>query len=130
MTFIAKMKGALGLKKKAEPFARIEPAPMKRKPSVGLKQKTPIAPRSKTKRKPAKDFDHMEYVASQPCVICGYWPVEVHHCISNRFSQARAPDDMTIPLCYNHHRGDAGIHTNKALWEQLYGPDTDYLPRI
>lgn len=77
-----------------------------------------------------KDLVHMARVAALPCVICGYWPVEVHHCISGRFSQRRAPDTMTIPLCLDHHRGAAGIHTSKARWEAEHGLDTDYLPVV
>jgi len=73
---------------------------------------------------------HMARVAALRCVCCGYWPVEVHHCISGRFGQRKAPDDQTIPLCFLHHRGPEGIHTNKAAWESLYGPDTDYLPIV
>ena len=78
--------------------------------------------------KPAKDPAYMAWVATQRCVCCGAWAVQVHHCISGRFSQRKASDRDTIPLCWNHHLGPEGIHTNKRLWEETYGPDTDYLP--
>jgi hypothetical protein len=90
---------------------------------LGLKQ-----PKSKRGAKSGKD--HMARVAALPCVLCGYWPVEVHHCISGRYSQHKAPDTHTIPLCFNHHRGAEGIHTSKAAWEALNGPDTDFLPVV
>lgn len=88
--------------------------------------------RSRIKAKPpkphtAEESARLSFIAAQPCVICGRWPVEVHHCKSGRYSQKRAPHNKTIPLCYDHHRGDAGFHTNQRLWESLYGPDTDYL---
>ena len=73
---------------------------------------------------------HMARVAALPCVICGYWPVEVHHCISGRYGQRKASDFHTIPLCLNHHRGMEGIHASKAAWEALNGLDTDYLPVV
>lgn len=74
---------------------------------------------------------HMARVAQLPCVCCGAHPVEVHHVISGRFSQRRASDLETIPLCPQHHRiGPDAIHENKALWEDTYGPDTDYLPVV
>lgn len=73
---------------------------------------------------------HMAKVAACPCVICNYWPVEVHHCISERFSQRKAWDTETISLCFDHHRGPDGIHADKAAWEAKYGLDRDYLPVV
>lgn len=80
--------------------------------------------------KPVKDPAHMARVAKLPCVCCGALPVHVHHCISGRFSQSKASDRDTIPLCWNHHQGPEGIHTSKRAWEATYGPDTDYLPVV
>lgn len=73
---------------------------------------------------------HMARVAQLACVICGARPIEVHHCISGRYGQRKASDMDTISLCFNHHRGPEGIHTNKAAWEELNGPDTDFLPVV
>ncbi len=87
-------------------------------PPLGLKAPKPSK---------AEGRAHMARVAALPCVICGYWPVSVHHVISGRFSQRKAPDTQTIPLCWNHHQGPEGIHTDKAAWEALHGPDIDYL---
>ena len=89
-----------------------------RKGPIGLKQ-----PRQ-------KDRDHLARVAALPCVICGYWPVHVHHCICDRYSQRKASDYETIPLCHEHHMGAAGIHSGKASWVEKYGPDHGYLPRV
>lgn len=84
----------------------------------------------KDRDKPAKDPAHMARVATLRCVCCGAWPVQVHHCISGRFSQRKASDRETIPLCWDHHQGPEGIHANKREWEATYGPDTDYLPIV
>lgn len=83
--------------------------------------------------KPSKSAgrSHMARVAALPCVICGARPVEVHHVICGRYSQRRAPDTQTIPLCVAHHRiGPEAIHTDKAAWVAANGPDTDYLPVV
>ena len=72
----------------------------------------------------------MARVAGLSCVLCGSGPVEVHHCISGRYGSRKASDFDTIPLCLHHHRGAIGIHADKARWEALHGPDTDYLPIV
>jgi hypothetical protein len=84
-----------------------------------------------SQRGTASGKKRMALVASLPCVICGAPPPsQCHHCISGRYSQRKAPDAMTVPLCYNHHLGAEGIHTNKAAWERLHGPDTGFLPLV
>ena len=77
--------------------------------------------------KPARNRAHMAKVAQLPCVICGYRPVQVHHCIHGRHSQRRASDTETIPLCMTHHDE---LHAGKALWAARYGEDHSYLPRV
>jgi hypothetical protein len=64
------------------------------------------------------------------CVVCGQpGPSIVHHCISDRYGSARAPDMMTIPLCSPHHDywQPEGIHAGKERWEAKHGPDHGYL---
>ena len=73
---------------------------------------------------------HMARVAGLPCVICGSRPVEVHHCISGRYGSRKVSDFDTIPLCYDHHRGALGIHTDKSAWEAEHGPDTGFLDAV
>jgi hypothetical protein len=75
----------------------------------------------------SKGKAHMAKVARLPCVICGAWPVEVHHVISGRYGRGKASDLDTIPLCYAHHRGPEGIHASKRAWEARHGMDYDYL---
>ena len=77
-----------------------------------------------------KDAKHLARVAQLPCVICGAWPVQVHHCICGRFSQRKAGDYETIPLCYEHHLGADGIHSGKETWVSKYGADHEYLPVV
>jgi hypothetical protein len=84
-----------------------------------------------------RDRAHLEFVASQPCLICGRQPCDPHHL---RFAQPRAigmkvSDEFTVPLCRGHHRqlhqaGDEvawwqeckidALTTARALWEQTH----------
>lgn len=92
------------------------------RPPLGLKQ-----PKAK------KDPKHLARVAELPCCICEAFgglqigPTYVHHCIHDRYSQAKVSDRETIPLCYDHHQGVLGIHTDKAAWRQEYGADHEYI---
>jgi DNA recombination protein Rad52 len=82
-----------------------------------------------------RDKNHLKFVASQPCLICGRQPSDPHHL---RFAQPRAigmkvSDEFTVPLCRGHHRQlhQAGnelnwwekvnikpLETAKVLWQQ------------
>jgi hypothetical protein len=58
----------------------------------------------KTRR--LRDKLHREFVAAQPCVVCGRQPSDAHHL---RFTQPMAlgrkvSDEFTVPLCRMHHR--------------------------
>ena len=53
-----------------------------------------------------RDKLHREFVAAQPCVVCGRQPSDAHHL---RFTQPSAlgrkvSDEFTVPLCRMHHR--------------------------
>jgi hypothetical protein len=53
-----------------------------------------------------RDRNHLKFVATQPCLICGRGPSDPHHL---RFAQPRAlgrkvSDEYTVPLCRGHHR--------------------------
>jgi hypothetical protein len=73
----------------------------------------------------------MARVKQLPCVVCHRpGPSAVHHCICGRFSQAKAGDFQTIPLCWECHQGPQGIHASKDAWVEANGPDTDFLPVV
>src|SRR5450631_2674770 len=53
-----------------------------------------------------RDPAHLEFVSSQPCLLCGRRPSDAHHL---RFAQPRAlgrrvSDEFAVPLCRTHHR--------------------------
>ena len=84
-----------------------------------------------------RDKDHLRFVSTQPCLICGRTPADPHHL---RFAQSRAlgrkvSDEWVVALCRGHHRevhrhgdehdwwGKAGIDPNVAargLWLQSH----------
>lgn len=79
----------------------------------------------------AKGRAHMALVKQLPCCVCGAPPPsDAHHVISGRYGSRKASDFETLPLCKNHHQGPEGIHTAKATWEGIYGPDYEMLPVV
>jgi hypothetical protein len=64
--------------------------------------------------------EHLRFVASQPCVICGRRPSHAHHV---RYAQCRGlslkvSDEFTVPLCAIHHHY---IHTTgkeREWWQE------------
>jgi ERF superfamily protein len=68
-----------------------------------------------------RDRVHLEFVAAQPCLICGRWPSDPHHL---RFAQKRAlgrrvSDEFTVPLCRVHHRELHRSRDERAWWRRL-----------
>jgi hypothetical protein len=64
-----------------------------------------------------RDKEHCNFVATQPCVVCGRTPTEAHHI---RFAQPRAlgrkvSDEYTVPVCRLHHR-DLHNYGDEASW--------------
>jgi hypothetical protein len=64
--------------------------------------------------------EHLRFVASQPCLICGRSPAHAHHV---RYAQPRGlslkvSDEYTVPLCATHHHH---IHTTakeREWWQE------------
>ena len=64
-----------------------------------------------------RDRDHLRFVASQPCLVCGRQPSQAHHV---RLAQPRAlgrkvSDEFAVPLCAIHHH-DLHMKGNEAEW--------------
>ena len=71
-----------------------------------------------------RDKEHLKYVRSQACLICGRSPSESHHL---RFAQKPAlgrkvSDEFTVPVCRLHHR-ELHRHGNEAQWWETVGVD-------
>ncbi len=70
---------------------------------------------------------HLNWVASQGCIICGSVAC-VHHI---RIMGEPRDDFKTIPLCHYHHQGSEGLHhLGKAEWRKRYGHELDYLKQL
>jgi hypothetical protein len=68
-----------------------------------------------------RDRAHLEFVASQPCLLCGRQPSDAHHL---RFMQARAlgrrvSDEFAVPLCRTHHRALHRSGHEAAWWKAV-----------
>jgi len=68
-----------------------------------------------------RDKAHLRFVASQPCLVCGYQPCDPHHL---RFAQPRAlglkvSDEFTVPLCRDHHQQLHQTGNEVAWWHDL-----------
>src|SRR5262249_54862564 len=71
--------------------------------SAAVKIDKSVLPIGQPKRIRSKD--HLRYVASQPCAVCGRTPSHAHHV---RYAQSRGlslkvSDEFTVPLCATHH---------------------------
>ncbi len=70
---------------------------------------------------------HMGRVAGLFCRLClrlgyGESPCEVHHIRTGTGAGRRAPDEDTIGLCPEHHRGQTGLHgMGRKAFERRYG---------
>jgi hypothetical protein len=71
-----------------------------------------------------RDRAHLEFVASQPCLLCGRQPCDAHHL---RFMQPQAlgrrvSDEFAVPLCRTPHRA---LHRNgdEVAWWTSAGLD-------
>jgi hypothetical protein len=65
-----------------------------------------------------RDREHVKFVATHPCLICGRQPADAHHL---RFTQSRAlgrkvSDEFTVPLCRGHHRDVHQFGDEPAWW--------------
>ena len=101
-----------------------------------------IGDRVLTISKPVRERDrnHLRFVASQSCVVCGRGPSDAHHI---KFAELRGmgrkvSDKFTVPLCRLHHRelhrrgderawwGNQGIDPlpiAAAFWARTHGID-------
>jgi hypothetical protein len=65
-----------------------------------------------------RDRNHLRFVASQPCLVCGRAPSDAHH-IKFAEQQAMArkvSDKFTVPVCRLHHRELHQRGDERAWW--------------
>ena len=66
-----------------------------------------------------RDREHLKFVASQPCLVCGRTPSDAHHI---KFAEAPAmgrkvSDRFTVPICRLHHTELHRRANERAWWE-------------
>jgi hypothetical protein len=71
-----------------------------------------------------RDRDHLRFVVSQPCLVCGRTPSDAHHL---KFAEQRAmgrkvSDRFAVPICRLHHR-ELHRRGNERAWWQAQGID-------
>jgi hypothetical protein len=69
-----------------------------------------------------RDREHLKFVTSQPCLVCGRSPSDAHHI---KFAEQRAmgrkvSDRFTVPICRLHHR-ELHRRGNERDWWQSQG---------
>ena len=69
-----------------------------------------------------RDREHLRFVASHSCLLCGRSPSDPHHL---RFAQTRAlglkvSDEFTVPLCRIHHRQLHRAGNEINWWNNLH----------
>jgi hypothetical protein len=77
-----------------------------------------------------RDKDHLRFVSTQPCLICGRTPADPHHL---RFAQSRAlgrkvSDEWVVALCRGHHR-EVHRHGDERAWWEKAGIDPNVAAR-
>ena len=77
----------------------------------------PHRPIGKTVRH--RNKEHLRFLRTQPCLVCGRQPSDPHHL---RFAQPQAlgrkvSDEFAVPLCRTHHR-EAHRATREIVWWQ------------
>lgn len=75
--------------------------------------------------KPVRDKDHLAFVRTLPCLICGAYGVDAHHvrAFQPRTMGKRVGDDKVVPLCRVHHDE---AHAGRE--EEFWGPGTLTVP--
>jgi len=68
--------------------------------------------------KRVRDTEHLRFVASLPCLVCGRTPSHAHHL---RFAQSRSfgskvSDEWSVPLCVLHHRALHDVGSEERWW--------------
>src|SRR5438270_7184398 len=68
-----------------------------------------------------RDRDHLKFVTTQPCLVCGRSPTDAHHL---KFAQGRAlgrkvSDEFTVPLCRTDHRDLHRVGDERIWWRHF-----------
>jgi hypothetical protein len=64
--------------------------------------------------------EHLRFVASQPCLICGRTPSHAHHIrhAQSRGFSLKVSDEFTVPLCAIHHHHIHTTGAERSWWQE------------
>ena len=101
-------------------FAEQKVAEQRPKKRSGGKAKVDKAELPMAEPRRIRDKEHLKFVASQPCLVCGRTPSQAHHL---RFAQARAlgckvSDEWVVPLCVTHHPALHACGDEERWWRE------------
>ena len=72
----------------------------------------------------------MDRLASMGCLICGA-PANIHHLRHGMGMGQRNDAYHAIPLCFDHHQGQHGIHhMGTKAWQKVYGTEEELLAKV
>jgi len=100
---------------------------------VNLTGRPPYQKGAKTKKNNAPTKAQRERwsrIIKLGCIVegCPHKP-SIHHALTG--AGGRKNHDKVLPLCYDHHQGDKGIHTlSRRVWEPIYGSEESLLARV
>lgn len=108
--------------------------PLGPKPPKPAKRPRKPIPRMSAKKRAHKAAEralgaseHMAWVKSLPCLVCGCYGVEVHH-------EGKPRSDFNVlPLCPPHHRreyGPGAYHYSPKAFYALHGSSAELLARV
>ena len=66
----------------------------------------------------ALDPYHVDYVAQQPCLVCGGGPTRVHHLRFTEELANKVSDEFAVPLCGDHLDGLCAARDEAAWWRR------------
>ena len=71
-----------------------------------------------------RDPEHLKFVRTQPCLVCGRQPTHAHHLrlAQTRGLSLKVSDEFTVPLCALHH-GELHRQDSEAAWWTRQGLD-------
>jgi hypothetical protein len=71
-----------------------------------------------------RDREHLKFVSSQPCLVCGRTPSDAHHIkyAEQRAMGRKVSDRFTVPICRLHHR-ELHRRGNETAWWERQGID-------
>ena len=88
----------------------------------------PVTPKGIKRLKVKSDRKNWDAIANLGCIICGCY-ANIHHCFTG--SGGRKDDSKVIPLCYEHHQGEQGIHTiGRKQWQSQYGSEQELIEKV